>query len=85
MFGSGQALSEGAGWQHTGDTLCSRVALLGPRHLLGQWPVALCMMTNWGLAPPQAWDVPPRAEPPLLQFPGSSSNAASHISQNFYF
>lgn len=64
-------------------TLCSRVALLGPRHLPGQW--LRHRSGNLCLALPQAWDVPPRAEPPLLQPPCSSSNAASRISPEFLF
>lgn len=86
MFGSGQAVSGGAGWQHEGDTV-QQGGLAGTQ--APAWPVALCIMRhhrgNWGLAPLQAWDVPSRAEPPLLQPSCSSSNAASCISQKFYF
>lgn len=86
MFGSGQAVSGGAAWQHAGDAV-QQAGLAGTQ--APPWPVALCMLRhrrgNWGLALLQAWAVPPRAEPPLLQPPCSSSNAASRISQNFYF
>lgn len=86
MFRSGQAVSGGAGWQHAGDTV-QQGGLAGTQ--APPWPVALHTLRhhrgNWGLALPQAWDVSPRAEPPLLQPPCSSSNAASRISSNFYF